>query len=93
MTPSQVNIQSAEHVGDYRINLVFDDGTEQTVDFLPFLSHSRHPDIRNYLNPKRFASFHVEYGDLVWGEYELCFPIMDLYRNQMLHAAPLEAVA
>jgi hypothetical protein len=28
----------------------------------------------------------VEYGDLVWGDYELCFPVKDLYANQISHS-------
>ena len=93
MTPTPINIQTAELVGDYRIRLRFDDGVEQVVDFQPFLSRSRHPQIRAYLDPVLFASFRIEYGDLVWGDYELCFPIMDLYRDSLEHTRPLEAAA
>jgi len=25
--------------------------------------------------------FKIEFGDLVWHDYELCFPIIDLYEN------------
>lgn len=78
-----INITNAEQVGDYCLRLVFDDGLEQLVDFKPFLTRSRHPDIRCYLEQEKFADFRIEYGELVWGDYELCFPIMDLYRNQI----------
>jgi hypothetical protein len=27
----------------------------------------------------------LEHGDLVWGDFDLCFPIMDLYENQIMH--------
>jgi hypothetical protein len=93
MTPSPINIIAAEQLGDFCIHLRFDDGTEQTVDFKPFLLHSHHPDIRAWLDPARFATFHLEYGELVWGDYDLCFPIIDLYRNQLEHHDSLEAVA
>ena len=49
MIPATINITSVEQVGDYVLRLSFDDGTAQTVDFNPFLSFSRHPDIRAYL--------------------------------------------
>ncbi len=78
-----LNIISAEQVGDYRLHLIFDDGLEQLVDFKPFLTRSRHPDIRSYLEPEKFAGFRIEYGELIWGEYDLCFPIMHLYKNQI----------
>jgi hypothetical protein len=93
MTPNPINIVAAESVGDYRIRLRFDDDTEQTVDFRPFLSRSLHPDIRAYLDSILFASFRIEFGELVWGDYDLCFPVIDLYRNQLEHSAPLNAAA
>jgi hypothetical protein len=93
MIPDVINIVSAELAGDLQIRLSFDDGTQQVVDFRPFLSRSVHPDIRAYLNPDRFAGFRIEYGELVWGDYDLCFPVADLYRNQLEAAAPLGAAA
>ena len=93
MTPTTINITAAERVDDYALRLSFDDGTVQTVDFKPFLSLSRHPNIRAYLDPVRFAAFRIEYGELVWGDYELCFPIIDLYRNQLDRNTALEVAA
>ena len=78
-----INIISAEQVGDYRLHVLFDDGLEQIIDFKPFLTRSRHPDIRKYLEPEKFAAFRIEYGELVWADYELCFSIIELYRNQL----------
>lgn len=93
MIPETINITKAEQVGDYALRLCFDDGTEQLVDFAQFLSFSRHPDIRAYLDPVRFATFRIEYGDLVWGDYELCFPIADLYRNKLMPDSTLDIAA
>jgi hypothetical protein len=85
MTPDIINIVTSEQAGDYLVHLRFDDGTEQTVDFKPFLTHTLHPDIRAWLEPARFATFRLEYRELVWGDYDLCFPAIDLYRNQIEH--------
>ena len=93
MTPATINIVTAEQVGDFRIRLKFDDGVEQTVDFKPFLTHALHPDIQAWLDPERFATFRIEYGELVWGDFDLCFPVIDLYRNQINHQNSLESVA
>lgn len=93
MVSTTINITSVEQVGDYALRLVFDDGTAQTVDFKPFLSLSRHPDIRAYLEPARFAAYRIEYGELVWGDYDLCFPIADLYQNRLMPNAVLEKAA
>jgi len=83
MANARVSIVRAEWDGDYRIRLDFDDGSSQTVDFLPFLGRSTHPDIRVFLQPELFRAFRLEYGELVWGDYELCFPTIDLYRNRL----------
>lgn len=91
--PATINITAVQRVGDYALRLSFDDGTVQTVDFQSFLSLSRHPDIRAYLDPVRFAGFRIEYGELVWGDYDLCFPIADLYRNRILPDTELEVAA
>jgi hypothetical protein len=85
MSHTPINVVTAEQTGAYRLRLVFDDKTVQDVDFEPFLKHSHHPDLRAYLEPERFASFKVQYGELVWGDYDLCFPVMDLYHNTIEH--------
>ncbi len=78
-----IDVVRAEHEGAYRLRLVFSDGTERTVDFGPFLCSSGHPAIRSFLEPDKFASFRVEQGDLLWGEYDLCFPVADLYEGRI----------
>lgn len=93
MTAALIHLSTACQVGDYRLRLVFDDGREQIVDFQPFLSRSVHPDIRQWLDPVRFASFHIEHGELIWGNYDLCFPMIDLYRNDIEHQRPVEIAA
>ena len=42
---------------------------------------SRHPLIRAYLDPTAFSRFTVREGDLMWGDYDLCFPVADLYEG------------
>ncbi|QVL50037.1 MAG: DUF2442 domain-containing protein [Thiocapsa sp.] len=93
MTPETINITLAEQIDTHCLRLRFDDDTEQVVDFKPFLSHAAHPDIRSWLQPEKFASFRLEYGELVWGDYELCFPMIDLYRNEIAHRDSIESAA
>ena len=80
----EINIVWAEYLGGYRIRMKFEDDSIQEVDFQPFLVGSLHPEIRAFLDLEKFTGFRLEYGDLVWGDYELCFPISDLYDNQIL---------
>lgn len=76
-----IDIVRAEQLSGYSLKLSFSDGTERIVDFEPFLRASRNPMIRAYLEPERFANFRLEYGDLIWDDYGLCFPVADLYEN------------
>ena len=80
-----LKIESAEHLGGHRLMLTFSDGKEHAVDFGHFLEKARHPEIRKFLNPKNFKSFKVDNGDLMWGDFDLIFPIMDLYENKLDH--------
>ena len=76
-----VDLIDAEHVSGYKLTLRFSDGTERIIDFKPFLRESRNPMIRAYLSPDRFRRFSIEHGDLIWNDYDLCFPIADLYEG------------
>jgi hypothetical protein len=76
-------VDRAERVGDFKLRVAFNDGTQQVVDFGPFLRESRNPLIRTYLDPAAFARFTVKDGDLIWDDYELCFPISDLYEGRV----------
>jgi hypothetical protein len=76
-----INILEAGHVGGYCLRLQFDDGSEQIVDFGPFLRDAQHPDIRAFLGEEKFLTYRVEHGNLIWGDYDLCFPVADLHEN------------
>ncbi len=78
-----IDINKAQYISDYKLKLQFSDGEEQIIDFKPFLSKSRHPDIRKYLDLDEFKNFSIVDGNLDWNDYELCFPTIDLYRGQI----------
>lgn len=71
-----INIKQTDN---YCLEILFSDNTRKIVDFGSFLKRSNHPDIRKYLNKELFSRFTIENGDLMWGGYDLCFPIADLY--------------
>ncbi len=78
-----IDLESAEYVEDYKLRLQFSDGQERIIDFEPFLHNSLNPLIRKYLALDKFKKFSVEYGDLFWNDYDLCFPVADLYEGQI----------
>jgi len=79
-----ISIEQAKQLDNYKLQLVFNDLSSQVVDFQPFLSQSLNPLIRKYLAPEEFAKFEIDEGDLEWNDYDLCFPIADLYENNIM---------
>ena len=78
-----LQVKKAEYVSGYKIQLTFNDGKIQMVDFGPFLKKARNPDTTDYRDLKKFKTFKILEGDLVWGDYQMIFPIMDLYRGEI----------
>ena len=81
--PKVVQIVDVSQVAAYKLCVRFDDGHESTVDFGPFLKRSAHPSIRAYLDAKRFKNFTMEDGVLHWNDFDLVFPMADLYHGKI----------
>jgi len=79
----QLKIDSAKYLSDYAIRIKFSDGNEKLVDFKPFLSKSLHPSIKKYLDENKFSNFSLTDGNLNWNNYDLIFPILDLYNGKI----------
>lgn len=79
--PDQLEIKEAKYIGDFAIRLSFNDGHRSLVDFKPFLEESKHPSIQKYLDESLFKDFQIKEGNLDWNDFDLCFPIEDLYKN------------
>ena len=79
-----LRVKEAKYVPRYRVDIAFNDGTRRVVDFGPFLKQARNPMFTKYRGLAEFKSFHNQDGDLMWGDYEMIFPIMDLYNGTIL---------
>ena len=77
------NILEAKYLGDYRIALVFSDGMSRIIDFGPFLTNARNPMTKKYLDKNLFKSFTLLHGDIMWNDFELCFPIWNLHEGNI----------
>ena len=82
--PQFLEVTEAKYVSGYKLLLTFNDGAVRVVDFGPFLAKARNPDTTDFRDLKKFKGFHLEHGDLMWGDYQMIFPIMDLYRGTIL---------
>ena len=78
-----IEIKSAVYIGDYAIRLIFNDGSTRLVDFKSFLESSFHPSIRKYLDEQKFKEFEIIDGNLNWNDYDLIFPIYDLFTGKI----------
>lgn len=78
-----VSIDKAVYLDGYKIKLDFSDGVSQTIDFESFLKSARNTMTKKYLNKDKFRGYKIEYGDIVWNDYELCFPIWDLHEGKI----------
>lgn len=78
-----IEIKSADYIGDFVIRITFNDGVSRVVDFKSFLETSYHPSIRKYLDERKFKEFQIIDGNLNWNDYDLIFPIYDLYQGRV----------
>ncbi len=78
-----IEVKSARYIGDYAIRVFFSDGFTRLVDFKPFLETSLHPSIQKYLDETRFKDYQILDGNLNWNDYDLIFPIEDLYKGNL----------
>ena len=78
-----LSIENAAYIGGYKLLLTFNDAKEVVVDFGQFILNSVHPDIKKYWNLDLFKSYTLREGDLEWNDYELAFPIYDLYQGEV----------
>jgi len=76
-------IKEAAYIGDFAIRILFNDGTNRLIDFKPFLEKSLHPSIRKYLDESKFKGYQIVDGNLNWNDYDLIFPIEDLYKGKI----------
>lgn len=78
-----ISINEAEYLGEYKIRFLFSDGTEKLIDFFNFLSTAKNPMTRKFLDIHLFEKYSIKYGDIVWNDYEMCFPIWDLHEGMI----------
>jgi hypothetical protein len=76
-----IAIEKAQYLDGYKINFLFSDGVERIIDFSDFLNNAKNPMTKKYTNKKLFQNFSIRYGDIIWNDYEMCFPIWDLHEG------------
>ena len=77
-------VKSVTHLGGHVLELTFNDGHVQSVDFAPFIFSDGHPDYERYKSVEEFLKFEIVDGNLSWDDYTMIFPVEDLYRNTLI---------
>ncbi len=75
-------ITDATYQGNYKILVRFDDGTKRLTDFFPFISTSRLPIVKKYLNKELFQQFYFNNWGLCWGDNEFDINPLDIYNGK-----------
>ena len=78
-----ISIQKAEYKDGYKIYFLFSDGVKKIVDFESFLVKAKNPMTKKYMNKDLFQSFKIEFGDINWNDFEMCFPIWDIHEGKI----------
>ena len=74
-----IEVKSATYSGNFILQVNFNDGISQNVDFKPFLTRALHPSIKKYSDETVFQNFSITDGNLNWNDYEMIFPLKELY--------------
>ena len=78
----EIKVIKYEPVGDLTLRITFNDNTIQVIDFTSFLDRAANPMITQYQDTDKFFSdITLEHGELIWGDYEMLFPVWDLYNG------------
>lgn len=78
-----LEVIQAIQLSDYMLEIKFSDGKINQIDFKEFLSRSLHSEICKYLDQDLFSTFEVKDGNIIWNDYDLIFPIADLYSGNI----------
>ena len=80
-----ISIISAKHTKKLILIITFDDGHSSKVDFSDFLNQTNLPDLIRYKKISNFKKYKILNGNIIWGDYEMIFPLESLYFNRLTH--------
>ncbi len=83
MSKKIMQISSVKYIEKYSLEITFMDNEKRVVDFYDFLNSSKNPEIKSFLKVEKFKKFKIQDGQLIWGDFELLFPIHDLYSGKI----------
>ncbi|MCL2027642.1 MAG: DUF2442 domain-containing protein [Bacteroidales bacterium] len=77
-----IRLINATWLGEYRVELQFDDSVVRQIDFGKFLHNHPHPQHDKYRKLSNFRKFKIERNNIVWGKYwDMDFDLWKLYQG------------
>ncbi len=74
----------AEHVENYKLEILFSNDKKKLVDFSTFLDLHSYPQYNKYKKESNFKKFKIENGNVVWGkDWDMIFPVDELYKGKI----------
>lgn len=77
-------VVAAQYALDYKVRIMFSDGTWKSVDFEPFLFAFDRGYYDKYRKLPVFKNFKIDDGNIVWGKnWDLIFPVAQLHKGKI----------
>src|SRR5262245_24636917 len=77
-------ISDAVYSSDHKIQIFFKDESIKIIDFKPFIFDKYvHPIYKRYRKVSVFKKFKIKNGNLNWYDYEMIFPVEQLYAGKI----------
>lgn len=84
-----MRVITAKYLKNFILQITFDNKKSKEIDFEYFLTESKNPEIRKYLDERKFKKFLLINGDLVWGDNEdLAFSEESLIKSPPVFPLP-----
>jgi len=85
--PKYFSVVKAEYVGDYTLEIAFSDGHKNFVSLKDFLfrrANQNDPCVSKFADEECFKKFYIEDGNLNWDDFDMIFPLEDLYSKNVI---------
>ena len=79
-----MKVSKVKYLSGYKLEIKFDDGKVNVVDFENFFNKSQNPMIYKYKNINKFKKVEIDTGFLSWNDGEMEISSQTLYYNMII---------
>lgn len=74
-----MEIINVKYLGDYRLEVIFDDNEIRIADFQEFLFQEHSPMTTQFRDKSRFKNVQIEFGHLTWEDGQMDISAHSIY--------------